>query len=113
MPWMWDGDIRVILTMLQTINQQLYKLTQLMERNVSKVTDAINDLTTQVKANTDAEESATHLISELASMIGSNADDPTAVRELATRLKSSAEALGAAVTANTPHSEEPPVEEGA
>lgn len=71
---------------------------------MSAIDDAITELTTQVQSNTDAENSAVTLIQQLAALIQSNANDPAAIRSLAAKLKTSADALGAAVTANTPAS---------
>jgi hypothetical protein len=63
--------------------------------------DAIAQLTTQVQANTDAEASAVQLIQGLAVQIAAAAGDAPAVLALAAQLKTSADALGAAVVANT------------
>jgi hypothetical protein len=69
---------------------------------MSAMSDAIAALTVQVTANTDAEASAVGLIQSLAALIAANAGDPVAVAALAAQLKTSADALGAAVVANTP-----------
>jgi len=62
---------------------------------------ALDDLATQVQANTDAEASAVTLITGLASQIAAAATDPAKVTALAAQLKSSADRLAAAVVANT------------
>jgi hypothetical protein len=63
-------------------------------------------LTVQVKANEDAEASAVEMINGLAAkvaaLIVNGTVDPAAVTALSTSLKASADALGAAVVANTP-----------
>ena len=58
-------------------------------------------LTAQVAANTDLENSAITLIQALAAEFAAAAADPGAVAALATRLKASATALAAAISANT------------
>lgn len=69
------------------------------EDHMSKELDA---LTLQVQANADAEASAILLIQGLAAQIAAAANDPAAITALATTLKTSADALGAAIVANTP-----------
>ena len=66
------------------------------------MTVAINALTVQVTANTSAEGSAVILIQGLAAQIAASASNPAAVTALAAALKTSADALAAAVVANTP-----------
>lgn len=68
---------------------------------MSKLEDALVELTDQVARNTQVEASAIELIKGLADQIGQSADDPEQVKELSARLKSSADALSAAVIANT------------
>ena len=58
-------------------------------------------LTAQVKANTDAEASAILLIQGLADQIAAAGTDPVALQALQDQLKASADALAAAVIANT------------
>ena len=87
---------------LDTILRAIIIETQLSEQTMSAMTDAVNELGTQVQANTDAEKGASDLISKLATLITENASDPAAVRDLASKLKSSADALAAAVVQNTP-----------
>jgi hypothetical protein len=55
----------------------------------------------QVSANTDAEASAVMLINGIATKLAGN-PSPQEVNALASQLKASADALGAAVVANTP-----------
>ena len=59
-------------------------------------------LTTAVQNNTDAEQSAITLITQLAEQIQAAAGDQAAVDALATQLQDQAAALAAAVVANTP-----------
>jgi len=58
-------------------------------------------LTAQVAANDDAEASAIQLIQNIAALLANN-PTPAQVSALAANLKASADALGAAVVANTP-----------
>jgi hypothetical protein len=58
-------------------------------------------LVAQVTANTNAEASAVQLIQAIAAQLAGN-PSPSQVSALAAQLKASADALGAAVVANTP-----------
>lgn len=69
---------------------------------MSQLDDAVAALGTQVQANTSAEASAVTLIQNLAGLIQSNANNPAQITALAASLKTSADALAAAVVANTP-----------
>jgi hypothetical protein len=71
------------------------------ERIMSAELDA---LTAQVQANTEVEASAVTLIQGLAAQIAANTTDPAALTALSEQLKTSADALAAAITANTPAS---------
>jgi cell division septum initiation protein DivIVA len=62
----------------------------------------LDTLTTQVKANTDAEASAVVLLQGLSAQIAAIKTDPVALQTLSDELKASADALAAAVVANTP-----------
>jgi len=73
-----------------------------MEKQMSQMDDAVAALGTQVAENTSAEASAVTLLQQLATLIHNNASDPAKVTALAASLKNSADALAAAITANTP-----------
>ena len=62
----------------------------------------IEALTAQVTANTEVEASAVILINGLAAKLLEFANDPAAIIALAGQLQTSANALAAAVAANTP-----------
>lgn len=71
------------------------------------IMSALDDLTTQVAANTSAEGAAVTLIQGLAdelkkAIAASPASNDAALVDLAAKLHASADALGAAVVANTP-----------
>lgn len=65
----------------------------------------LDDLEAQVKANTDVETSAVTLIQGLHDQLVAAGTDPAKLDALKSNLKSSADALAAAVTANTPAAE--------
>ena len=67
-----------------------------------KETMTLDELKTQVDANTSVEQSAITLINGLAAQIAAVATDPAKVQALADELKTSATALSTAITANTP-----------
>ncbi len=69
------------------------------EKNIMKELD---DLTVQVKANTDAEASAVVLLGKLSDLIKAAGTDPAKLAQLTTDLDASKQALAAAILANTP-----------
>lgn len=83
---------------LDTILSRLSTLEKL-EKQMSKELDA---LTIQVKANTDAEQSAILLLGKLSDLIKAAGTDPVALKQLTTDLDTSKTALAAAIVANTP-----------
>jgi len=62
----------------------------------------LDDLTAQVASNDSVEASAVLLINGIAARIAAAGVDPTKLSALTTSLKASADALSAAVVANTP-----------
>jgi len=91
-----------ILARLDRIEAKVDSLTQKEEARHMALQDELDALAAQVTENTNLENSAITLIQGLADQIANAADDPTEVAALSARLKSSAEALAAAITANTP-----------
>lgn len=79
-----------------------------VEKDQQQVTQELQALTQQVHANTDAEQSAIQLLNGLSQQLKDAAEDPVAVRALADQLKTSGDALAAAVLANTPAQPTPP-----
>jgi pyridoxine 5'-phosphate synthase PdxJ len=73
-----------------------------MEQKENEMALSLDALTAQVAANTTVEQSAITLINGLAAQITAAAGDPAKVSALADQLKTSATALAAAITANTP-----------
>lgn len=74
-------------------------------RILSKMSAQLDALIAQVAENTAVEASAIELIQRLADKIIQLAGDPVAIANLAAQLKASADALAAAVIANTPAAE--------
>ncbi len=65
------------------------------------MSQALNDLTAQVTATVGIEQSAVALIQGLADQIKAAGTDPAALEALQANLKTSADALAAAVAANS------------
>lgn len=72
------------------------------------MSQALDNLTTQVRNLESVDDSAITLIQGLASQIAALKDDPVALQALADEVSAKADELAAAVTANTPPSPEPP-----
>lgn len=90
--------LRAIGTTLSSIDARLANL----ETQGTKTMSALDDLTTQVTANTTVEQSAITLIQGIAAQLAAAATDPAKISALSSQLKTSADALAAAITANTP-----------
>lgn len=108
-------DYNNLLTQLATIQLQLNQVQASLQANKTSLTTtlqtqerklmaALDDLQAQVQANTNLEQSAVTLIQGLAKQITDAVanNDSSALQALASQLNSSAAALGAAITANTP-----------
>jgi len=89
---------RSILNKLSVIEQKLDTLIELEKKEMA----AIDDLTAQVQQNTTVEGSAVTLIQGIAAQLAAAGQDPVKLAALQAQLKSSADALAAAVAANTP-----------
>jgi hypothetical protein len=72
---------------------------QLMEKNMSAELDAVK---AAVQKNTDAELAAADLLRRLSQLITDSINDKPALQQLAADVNAQADALAAAVTANTP-----------
>lgn len=97
---------------MEGINQKLDTILRKLRRIEGEVKTMAQDLTaltSQVQANTDAEQSAVVLIAGLAVQIEALKADPVALQALADQLKASQVALAAAVVANTQVAVAPPV----
>ena len=78
-----------------------YKL-DLILKELHHMSIELDNLTAQVKSNSDAIDSATVLINGIAARITAAGTDPVALKALTDELKSKDDVLAAAVTANTP-----------
>lgn len=72
-----------------------------LKREIRQMALDLTQLTADVQADTDAVNSAVLLLNTLAQEIRDNADDPTALNELAAKLEQNTTALAQAVTDNT------------
>jgi hypothetical protein len=81
---------------------RLLKLTKLILTEKGQVMSALSDLQAAVARNGDVEASAVALIQGIAQQLKDAAGDPAALAALSASLTSQADALAAAVTANTP-----------
>jgi hypothetical protein len=79
----------------------------------SNIQQAIDNLRTEVERNTSVDGSAIALLQSLAAQVEANKTDPAALQALVDQIRGSSDTLAAAVTANTPASEEPPADGGA
>lgn len=113
MPLLWvnETDWLNLLAAVARIDKATKALTQTtnrMETTLSGLDDAFNNvLIPQVTANTSAEASAVLLIKQLADLAAANSTQPQAILDLAAKMKTTADALGAAIVANTPASPAP------
>ncbi len=87
---------------LETLLAAVQQLAQKGDLMATTLDQAIKDHTAQVAQNTQVEASAVTLIQGIAAQLTAAAGDPAAVESLAAQLKGSADALAAAITANTP-----------
>ena len=69
---------------------------------ITKMATSLDALIVQIERTTAVEASAVALIQDLAARLSAIATDPVAVQALADQLKASADALAAAIAANTP-----------
>lgn len=79
-----------------------HQVVDLLNHTGETIMADLTNLTAQVTANTNLEASAVQLIQGLAKQIAASSGDQAAVDALAAQLQSSATALAAAITANTP-----------
>lgn len=97
-----------VLIALQTRTNLLLEVIAKQEIIMSK---EIDDLKAAVEAETTVNQSAITLLTNLSAQIAAVAGDKDATEALANTVKANADALGAAVTANTPAAT-PPADAG-
>jgi hypothetical protein len=93
------GPVLTRLDQIQSTQQQILALLGQVEEGIMADLKALQD---QVQQTTTVEQSAVTLIQGLATQLAANATDPAAIAQLAQQLKTSSDALAAAITANTP-----------
>jgi predicted nucleic acid-binding Zn-ribbon protein len=94
-----------MLAILRAISNTL----QNIDGTLSDMATALEDLQAQVAATTQVEASAVLLIQQIAAQLASAGTDPVALAALKDELNASAQALAAAVAANTPAAPAPTV----
>lgn len=98
-------DIHIYHHVDTTSNQKLDLIISLLKEALKKeeiIMKELDDLTAQVAANESVEASAILLIQGIAARIEAAGVDPAKLADLSSSLKTSADALSAAVVANTP-----------
>lgn len=94
-----------VASALSILTDEVRKLRGLVIRLLSaeeQVMATLDDLKTQVESNVSVEASAITLIKGIAQQLADAGADPAKLAALQDQLKSSADALAAAVAANTP-----------
>jgi len=90
---------------IRRIDDKLDRIVSLLHQVLKKenaLSVELDNLTAQVKANTDAEQSAIVLLGQLSDLIKAAGTDPVALAALTAELDASKTALAAAIVANTP-----------
>lgn len=96
-------QVRIDDCQLQQLAQMIADtISQTITKELEPMSQAIDDLSAVVAANSDVVSSAITLISGLADEVAAAGTDPQALADLTTQLKASAQALADAVAANTP-----------
>jgi hypothetical protein len=93
---------RRFIDVLASIDTRLSDIQIHLGRVEAMAAKEFEALEAQVEENTSVEESALTLIQGIAAQLEAARNDPAAITAMATRLRSSADALAAAVEANTP-----------
>lgn len=96
-----ESVLLAIVNKLSRIEKKLDVVTINLEDMEIQMAQELDALIAQVTANTSAENSAITLIKDIAARLANN-PTPAQIATLSAQLKSSADALGAAVVANTP-----------
>lgn len=91
-----------------SVSAQLAAILTKLSSMETHIMAELDDLTTQVQATTDAEQSAIVLLNGLAAALAAAGTDPTKLAALRAALKSNTDALAAAVVANQLPTSAPP-----
>jgi len=103
MPPAWAFILLLVgISLWAGLNWKLNQLLALARATKETMMSALDDLTAQVTANTDTEASAVQAIQNIAAALAAAGTDPVKLAALQTQLKTSADALAAAIVANTP-----------
>lgn len=94
--------IEVVHHLGPDLRRKLDQALHALNTNQETIMATLDQLTTDVTANTDAVASATALINGLAQQIKDAGTDPVALKALTDKLEANTQALASAVTANTP-----------
>ena len=97
----FDYLSRNIVRQLNEMEDRLNKKLDIIQGKEKIIMADLTELTAQVKNNTDVEQSAIVLIKGLADQIAAAGTDPVALKALQDQLKTSADALAAAIIAGT------------
>lgn len=93
--------------------RQFEALKNSMKRMERQIMDQLADITAAVTENGTVIGSAVELLNGLSAKIAELKNDPVALAALSAELRTKSGELSAAVTANTPSEEEPPVDPNA
>jgi len=102
MQFFWPWDLSPVLERLNRMEVRLAAELLNLRKGVEKMSAQLDALTAEVTRNTTVDESAITLLQGLAAQIEAMKTDPAALQGLADSLRSSSDALAAAVVANTP-----------
>lgn len=108
--WSSEGiSLKRKINILMHNQQIIYDLLIHIDRKVTKEMSDLAALTTEVENNASVDASAIVLLNGLSAQLALIANDPAAIQALVDELNSSSASLAAAVVANTPAAETPPV----
>lgn len=98
----WWHRIEEKLDRIELVVNAINAVLPTLVKGQTQMAGELDALTTQVAANTTVEQSAVTLIQGIAAQLAAAGTDPAKLAALSASLKTSADALAAAVTANTP-----------
>lgn len=94
----------------EEVLHNVFTLTQSIHTKINEMTPELQRLTDEVTESKTVQLSAISLLQNLSQLIRDRANDPAALNALADSMDADTKALADAVAANTPASNEPPVE---
>jgi hypothetical protein len=96
------GAAFVLLLLLANQYRRIVAIERVLFKQGVAIMSAIDDLAAVVARNTDVEKSAVQLLQGLVNQLEAARTDPAKVTALTEQLRTSVDALAAAVVANTP-----------